>query len=98
VRKVETFLAARGTGVFIPLIPVERRRGRSSVSAFFPRHLFVITDCDRVGLWTLDYAPGATGLVTFGGVPASVDDSVIAVLQARLANLDPVASSSQAMG
>ena len=88
-RQVEAFLTARGIQVYFPAISVPPRRGRSSSRAFFPRYLFARTDIEQVGLWTLHHAPGMTGVVMFGGLPARVDDTVIEALQERLALVDP---------
>lgn len=96
-RQVEAFLSARGIQVYFPTVPAPHRRGRSDSRAFFPRYLFVNTDMDQVGLWTLRYAPGATGVVMFGGVPAQVHDSVIDALKTRLARVDPATSSGRAI-
>lgn len=96
-RQVETFLATRGMQVFFPSLPVPHRRGRPAVCAFFPRYLFVNADIDQVGLWSLHYTPGTIGVVMFGGVPARVDDRVIAALQQKLARVDLAGSSSQAI-
>ena len=96
-RQVETFLAAQGMQVYFPAVAVPHRRGRPAARAFFPRYLFVNTDIERVGLWTLHYTPGATGVVMFGGVPARIDESVIEALRARLARVDPATNSGQAI-
>ena len=96
-RQVESFLAAQGMQVYFPSVPVPHRRGRPAVRAFFPRYLFVNTDIDQVGVWTLHYTPGATGVVMFGGVPARIDESVIEALRTRLARVDPATSSGQAI-
>ena len=88
-RQVEAMLKARGIHVYFPTIPVPPRRGRPAFRAFFPRYLFVQTAIDEVGLWTLHYAPGTAGVVMFGGVPARIDDAVIAALKERLARLQP---------
>ncbi len=96
-RQVEAALSARGVEVYFPAVPVPPRRGRPAYRAFFPRYLFVHTDIDQVGLWTVHYAPGVSGVVMFGGVPARVDDVVIAALKARLARVDPAAGSGQVL-
>ncbi len=88
-RQVEALFAARGMPVYFPTIPVPPRRGRPAFRAFFPRYLFIQTAIDQVGLWTLHYAPGVAGVVMFGGIPAQIDDAIIAALKERLARLQP---------
>lgn len=92
-RQVQAVLSARGMQVYFPTVPVTARRGRPAVRAFFPRYLFVRADLEQVGLWTLRYAPGASGVVMFGDTPARVTDEVIAALQTRLAGVDASAGT-----
>ncbi len=92
-RQVEAFLTAQGIRVYFPTVSVPPRRGRPDFRAFFPRYLFAQTDIEQVGLWTLHHAPGMTGVVMFGGVPARVDDGLIDTLKQRLARLDPSTGS-----
>lgn len=87
--QVEAILNARGIQVFFPTVPVPPRRGRPAFRAYFPRYLFVHTDLDQVGLWTLHYIPGASGVVMFGGIPARIDDAVIGALKERLVRVQP---------
>ena len=89
-RQVESVLTARGIEVYFPAVPASRRRNRPAERAFFPCYLFAHADLDAVGLWTVHYTPGARGIVMFGGVPARVDDSLIAALRERLAQADVV--------
>ncbi len=96
-RQVEAYLTARGIQVYFPTVPVPARRGRPNFRAFFPRYLFAQTEIEQVGLWTLHHAPGMTGVVMFGGVPARVDDAVIAALRERLARVDPAAGTGQVL-
>ncbi len=94
-RQVEAFLHGRDIEVFFPTIPVPRRPHRPSERAFFPGYLFAHTDLDVVGLWSLHYAPGMRGVVMFGGIPAKVDDHIVATLRARLAQVNPASGAGQ---
>ena len=96
-RQVESFLQGRGIEVYFPTIPAPRRSRSSDGRAFFPSYLFAHTDLEAVGLWTVHYAPGMRGIVMFGGVPARVDECVIATLRARLARVDVVDSLGEAL-
>ena len=93
-RQVESVLTERGIEVYFPTVPASRRRNRPAERAFFPCYLFAHADLDAVGLWTVHYTPGARGIVMFGGVPARVDDSLIAALLERLARADPSSPSA----
>lgn len=96
-RQVEAFLRGRGIEVYFPTIPAPNRLRRDAERAFFPSYLFAHVDLAAVGLWTLHYAPGMRGVVMFGGVPARVDDSVIARLKERLAHVDVVDTLGEAL-
>jgi transcription antitermination factor NusG len=89
-RQAEAILNTRGIKTYFPTVPAPRQRHRSAERAFFPSYLFAHADLDLVGLWSLHYVPGLRGVVMFGGVPARVDDSVIAALRERLARNDVV--------
>jgi transcriptional antiterminator RfaH len=92
-RQVEAFLRGRDIEVYFPTIPIPRRPHRPSERAFFPCYLFARADLDAVGLWTLHYGPGMRGVVMFGGIPAKVDDGIIASLRARMAQVDPASGA-----
>jgi transcriptional antiterminator RfaH len=96
-RQVEAFLKGRGIEVYFPTIPAPRGSRGNAERAFFPSYLFAHVDLTAVGLWTLHYAPGMRGVVMFGGVPARVDDCVIARLKERLARLDVVDALGEAL-
>jgi transcriptional antiterminator RfaH len=96
-RQVEAFLQGRGIQIYFPTIPSPKRSRSSDERAFFPSYLFARTDLEAVGLWTLHYAPGMRGVVMFGGVPARVDERVIAMLQARLADVEVVDALGEAL-
>jgi len=96
-RQVEAFLQGRGIQIYFPKIPAPKHARSGDERAFFPSYLFARTDLEAVGLWTLHYAPGMRGVVMFGGVPARVDERVIAMLQARLADVEVVDALGEAL-
>lgn len=96
-RQVEAFLRGRGIEVYFPTIPAPKHSRASGERAFFPSYLFAHVDLEAVGLWTLHYAPGVRGVVMFGGVPARVDDAIIARLKERLACVDVVDTLGEAL-
>jgi transcription antitermination factor NusG len=50
---------------------------------FFPGYVFVRVALEQIKLSTLQWMPGATGLVSFGGAPASVPDALIRAIRQR---------------
>lgn len=85
----EDFLAgqleAYGVEVFFPrlrIMPVNPRSRK--VRPFFPNYLFVHVDLDAVNVSTLRWMPGASGVVSFDGEPASVPDPLIVALERQL--------------
>lgn len=94
---MEAFLRGRGIEVYFPTIPAPTSSRTSGERAFFPSYLFAHVDLPAVGLWTLHYAPGVRGVVMFGGIPARVDDGIIARLKERLANVDVVDTLGDAL-
>lgn len=96
-RQVAAFLQGRGIEVYFPTIPAPKYSRGHNERAFFPSYLFARVDLAAVGLWTLHYAPGVRGVVMFGGVPARVDDAIIARLKERLARVDIVDTLGEAL-
>jgi len=85
----ENFLAgqleAHGVAVFFPRLHITPVNPRSrKVRPFFPNYLFVHVDLDAVNVSTLRWMPGASGVVSFDGEPASVPDPLIAALERQL--------------
>jgi transcriptional antiterminator RfaH len=71
-------LTAAGIETYLPVMPVvSPRRGRAAVRPFFPCYLFAHVDLKQVGVSRLNWMPGMRHLVTFGGVAARVDQSII---------------------
>jgi len=76
IRKVETFY---------PRIQVKPVNPRSrKVKAFFPSYVFVHVDLEQVGFSMLQWTPGATGFVSFGGQPSIVPDALILAVKKKV--------------
>ena len=96
----EDFLASQlqagGFVIYYPRIrvPVVNPRARK-VRPYFPGYLFVQFDLGVVNISDLKWMPGGTGLVSFGGEPAIVPDSLISAIQRRVDELN--ASTGQAV-
>lgn len=85
----EDFLAgqlqAHGVEVFFPVLRVTPVNPRArKVRAYFPNYLFVHVDLDAVNVSDLRWMPGASGLVSFDGEPASVPDLLILALKKQI--------------
>jgi len=78
-------VAASGFDVFYPHIRVNPVNPRSRIyKPYFPSYLFVCLDMDKVGPSTFQWMPHSLGLVCFGGVPASVPESLIHEIRKHL--------------
>lgn len=84
---VRALMANRGIAAYLPEAQTSgrRRAGNCRGEPFFARYLFLRLDLARVALSSVNWAPGVTSVVSFGGQPATVPDEVIAWLQHRLA-------------
>lgn len=88
----EDFLAGQltsyGIEYFYPRIRVAPVNPRArKVVPYFPNYLFVHVDLEQVNVSDLRWMPGASGLVSFDGEPASVPDPLIVSLQRQLDSL-----------
>lgn len=89
----EDFLASQlQAGNFVVYYPrlrvsVVNPRARK-VRPYFPGYLFVHVDLAAINLSDLKWMPGGTGLVSFGGEPAVVPDSLITAIQKRVDELN----------
>lgn len=82
----EDFLAgqlrAHELEVFFPVLRVKPVNPRSrKIRPYFPNYLFVRVDLDVINVSDLHWMPGASGLVSFDGEPASVPDALINALK-----------------
>jgi transcriptional antiterminator RfaH len=85
----EDFLAGQldsyGIEAFYPRLRVRPVNPRSrKVVPYFPNYLFVHVDLDVTNISVLRWMPGASGLVSFDGEPASVPDLLISTLQKQV--------------
>jgi len=85
----EDFLARQfemqGVKVYHPRIRVRAVNPRArKVRPYFPGYIFVQADLDLISRSTLQWRPGAAGLVSFGGEPASVPESLINAIRRRV--------------
>jgi transcriptional antiterminator RfaH len=78
-------LQARGIECFYPRTRVQTVNPRArKVRPYFPGYLFIHVDLAETGLSALQWMPGASGLVAFGGQPASVPETMINAIRNRV--------------
>ena len=78
-------LEDKGFEVFYPRLRVDPVNPRSKKEKpYFPGYMFVYTDLSEVQIRTFQRMPYAIGLVSFGGVPATVPEHVIATIRNNL--------------
>ena len=71
-------LSLRGVECYYPHIRVQPVNPRSRrVRAYFPGYIFGHLDLEQTGPSTIQWIPGAIGIVSFDGTPSSVPDSLI---------------------
>ena len=78
----EAFLCAqlglRGIECYYPHLRIRPVNPRSrKVVAYFPGYLFGRLDLEEPGRPTLQWIPGAAGIVSFDGIPSHVPDNLI---------------------
>ena len=78
-------LGLRNIQTFYPRIRVKTVNPRArQIKAYFPGYVFVQVDLGEAGFSSLQWLPGATGLVSFGGEPAPVPDGLIGALRRKV--------------
>ena len=87
---VRDSLEGRGIETYLPVLRMasKPRPHRRQEKPFFTRYLFARMDLTDVPLSSVNWAPGVTRVVSFGGQPAVVQDEVIQWLKNRLARID----------
>jgi transcriptional antiterminator RfaH len=78
-------LRARDLEAYCPQIGVRPANPRARrTQPYFPGYVFVRVALEEVKASSLQWMPGATGLVSFGGEPARVPDALIGALRRRM--------------
>lgn len=77
-------LLARELKAYCPQIRVQPANPRArKIKPYFPGYVFVRVAFEQIKLSTLQWMPGAIGLVSFGGEPACVPDALIHAIRQR---------------
>ena len=90
-------LQAHDIECFFPRTRVKTVNPRArKVRPYFPGYVFVYADLDKVGLSTLQWMPGAGGLVAFDGQPASVPENLINAIRNRVDEINTAGVNARA--
>ena len=82
-------LNARGIESFYPRLRVHPVNPRSrKVKPYFPGYLFIHVSLDDIGISSFRWMPHTLGMVSFGGEPATVPDSLIQTLEKRIKEIN----------
>ena len=78
-------LMLRAIETFYPRLRVKPVNPRASkIRPYFPGYMFVSVDLEEIGANTLQWMPGALGLVFYGSEPATVQDDLINAIRNRV--------------
>ena len=84
-------LILREIDTFYPRIRVQPVNPRSAkVRAYFPGYVFIHIDLAETGISIVQWLPGAVGLVSFGGEPASVPEALIIAVRQKIDRINKV--------
>lgn len=90
-RPTNQLLLERAVETFLPLAKVKPKNPRAAKERpYFPGYLFLHADLEQLGHNAFSWIPGTRGLVSFGGVPAVVPDSLVSELKTQLATLEAI--------
>ncbi len=82
-------LQARKIEAYYPKVRVQPVNPRArKIKPYFPGYLFVYIDLEHENLSALKWMPGARGLVSFGGEPSWVPDSLVSTLRKEVARIN----------
>jgi len=74
--------------VYLPSIRVKPVNPRArKEQPFFPGYLFIQVDLEQISVSELWRIPGSTGILCFGGEPATVGDSLIRIIQMQIEDI-----------
>jgi transcriptional antiterminator RfaH len=78
-------LRLREIEAYYPSIRVKPVNPRArKFKSFFPGYLFVRVDLEHISISSLQWVPGAVGLVNFGGEPASIAENVLQAIRLKI--------------
>jgi transcriptional antiterminator RfaH len=82
---VDRFIHSKGIESYYPFVVVNPVNPRAhKIKPFFPGYIFIRTDLHLVGESMFNKMPFSNGLVTFGGEPAVLEESVVRSIRQHL--------------
>ena len=79
IQRIEVYLPS------IRIKPVNPRARKEQ--PFFPGYLFIHVDLEQISVSELRRIPGSTGILSFGGEPATIGDSLIRTMQMQVEDI-----------
>jgi len=74
--------------VFFPSIRIKPVNPRAQKEQpFFPGYLFIHVDLEQISVSELRRIPGSTGIVCYGGEPASIEDALVRTIQKQIEDI-----------
>jgi transcriptional antiterminator RfaH len=80
--RVDHALATRGFNTYLPMLPLAKG-GRAE--PLFPTYLFICCDLETIDIAQLQWVPGLSHILAFGGKAAVVPEDAILLIRTRLA-------------
>ena len=78
-------LSLQGIESYYPCIRVQPVSSHARrMKPYFPGYIFGYVDFERINLSILQWMPGASGVVSFDGLPSSIPDHVIVAIRQRV--------------
>jgi transcriptional antiterminator RfaH len=74
--------------VYLPKVRSRTKERKDRMMPFFPCYLFAQLNLERHDLTSVGWTPGLRRVVSFGGVPATVNDSFIDFIAERLEEIN----------
>lgn len=70
---------------YYPCLYVHSNNKRTcKIEAYFPRYVFGYIDFEKTNISEIRWMPGLTDIVSFGGLPASISDGIIAIIRTQV--------------
>lgn len=86
--QVVTGMHSRGIETYLPELKSQQISKQGKKEPLFPCYLFVKIDLDKVGISHLQWTPGLRRILTFDARPTPVPESVIRLIQHKLAEME----------
>ena len=82
-------LLVRAIEAFFPCTTSRKTGGhKPRMEAYFPGYIFVHVDLEQLGIAPLQWLPGVMGIVSFGGIPAHVPNSLINAIRSKIKRIN----------